>query len=83
MGHPALGFDKQLGVIGERTFVLNAEAAEEVNKLASEAGLPPSSIIGVALRIFSLASEAKRKNRKVLITSRSGYPIEEICIPHR
>lgn len=62
------------------TFQLEAEAAGEVHRLAKEQGVSPSYLIGSALRFLFVADEAKKKNRKVLITNRYGCPIEEVML---
>jgi hypothetical protein len=65
------------------TFTLNREAAEEVVELAKQSGIEPTELIGIALRILKATAEAPSLKRKVLITSSSGYPINEIVIPKR
>jgi hypothetical protein len=59
---------------------LGASAAEEVERIAASTGFPPNEVVGLALRLLSIAVEAKAKKRKVLVTSQTGYPIEELRI---
>ncbi len=63
-----------------RSFTLDSSAAAEVQNIASKTGVPPNQLIGIALRILSIAVEAKSKKRRVLVTSRTGFPIEEINV---
>ncbi len=63
-----------------RLFTLDSIAAAEVQRITTKTGLPPSQLIGIALRMLSIAVEAKSKRRRVLVTSQSGFPIEEINV---
>jgi len=63
-----------------RIFSLDFVAAAEVQRIATNTGLPPSELIGLALRVLSIAVEAKSKKRRLLVTSQTGFPIEEINI---
>lgn len=59
---------------------LGASAADEIQRIATSTGVPPNEVIGLALRLLAIAVEAKAKKRKVLVTSQTGYPIEELRI---
>jgi len=63
------------------SFTLDQEATKEVQRISKDAGLSPDKLIGMALRLVVITLEAQQKNRKVLVTSDSGYPIKEIVIP--
>ena len=62
------------------SFSLDPSAAAEVQRIAGSIGMPPSQLIGVALRILFITVEAKSKKRRVLVTSQFGCPIEEIVV---
>ena len=63
------------------SFTLDQEAAQEVQEASQAAGVSPDKLIGIALRLVLMTLDAERKNRRVLVTSDSGYPIKEIVIP--
>jgi hypothetical protein len=62
------------------SFSLDSSATAELRRIATQTGVPPSDLVGVALRMLSIAVEAKSRKRRVLVTSKRGYPIEEITI---
>lgn len=63
------------------SFTLDQESASEIQRISAQTGVAPNQLIGVALRMLSITAEARVKNRRVLVTSNSGYPVEEIVIP--
>jgi hypothetical protein len=63
------------------TFTLDPEASQEVQRISEKVGISPDKLIGIALRWVSIGAEAEEKRRKVLVTSRAGYPIRELVIP--
>jgi hypothetical protein len=63
-----------------RSFTLDPIAAADVQRIATKTGVPPNQLIGIALRMLSIAVEAKSKKRRVLVTSQTGFPIEEINV---
>jgi hypothetical protein len=79
MSSPGVAFVPQEFPNGA-SFSLDPSAAAEVRSIATKTGVPPSQLIGIALRMLSIAVEAKSKKRRVFVTSQSGYPIEEINI---
>jgi hypothetical protein len=62
------------------SFSLDSIAAAEVERISTTTGVPPNQLIGIALRMLSIAVEAKSKKRRVLVTTRTGFPIEEIDV---
>lgn len=78
--------DERTGVApspSELSFQLDAHATDEVRRISAQTGVSPDALIGVALRFLFIAADAQARNRRMLITSHSGYPIRELAIPTR
>ena len=65
----------------ELSFKLDVHATDEVQRISVETGVSPESLLQVALRFLFIAADARAKNRRMLVTSRSGRPIQELIIP--
>lgn len=65
----------------ELSFKLDDQASDEIRRISRETGLAPDKLLTVALRFLFIAAEAKHHNRRMLVTSRSGYPLKELVIP--
>lgn len=56
-------------------------AAAIVQRAADETGLSPEALLGIAVRMLAMVLDAPKLKRRVVVTSQSGWPIKEICIP--
>jgi hypothetical protein len=65
------------------SFELDEEAASEIKRISEKRKVSPEELIGLALRFMIMTADASGQNRKVLVTTLSGYPISELVVPQR
>ena len=76
--------DERTGVApspSELSFKLDAHTTDEVRRISAQTGVSPDDLMGIALRFLFIAADARARNRRMLVTSHSGYPIRELEIP--
>lgn len=62
-------------------FQLDEHASRELHRISEETKVSPEELVGIALRFMIMTADAHRHNRRVLVTTPSGYPISELTIP--
>ena len=62
-------------------FMLDKEMYRLMTSLSNETGVPPDRLMRIALRMLAITAEARSNGRRVVVTSNSNYPIEELIIP--
>ncbi len=65
----------------ELSFNLDVDATAELRRISAETGVSPESLLQVALRFLFIAADARGKQRRMLVTSPFGRPLQELIIP--
>jgi hypothetical protein len=64
----------------ELSFKLGHDATDEIQKVSAETGVSTDALLQIALRLLFIAADARSKDQRLLVTSRSGFPIKELVI---
>jgi hypothetical protein len=62
-------------------FQLDEKASQELQRISEDTKVSPEELVGIALRFMIMTADAHRHNRRILVTTPSGYPISELTIP--
>lgn len=61
--------------------VLRDQASQQMERLMANTGHSMQSLVEISITLLEIVADATQQNRKVLLATKSGRPLEEIAIP--